>query len=200
MNYGGDLAHLLPLHARDRVEVDAQPVGMVEVFGTYRVRVQLEAGEVRHPGERRGIARHHLVGRAARGEAQLDHLDPLGAHLRRALLIEELAVDPVRVAHQHVGPAAGAAQGALRYREVVAHEVELGVLRLRKENLGGIRDRDLAAADLQDLALRAGGARRLRRRILWGSWWSARACTRSPAIRPAATARARAMAAARSAR
>src|SRR4051812_5775208 len=200
MHNAGDVANLLPLHAGNRVEVHAQLVGTLEILGAYRMRVELEAGEVRHPSERRGVARHHLIGATARREAQLDHLDPVRPGLRRALLVEELAIDSVRVAHQHVRPATRAPQRALGHRDVVAHEVELGVLRLWEKDFGGIRNGDLAAVDLEDLALRAGSARRLRRRILWGSWWTARARARSPAIRPAATGRARAAAAARNGR
>jgi hypothetical protein len=123
---------------------------MLQVLGAHRVRMQLEAGEVRHPGERRRFARHHLLGAAARGEAQLHHLDPPGARLRRALLVEELALDAVGVAHHHVGPAARAAQRALGHVEVIARDVELGIARLRKQQLVRMRDRNLATVDSQD--------------------------------------------------
>ena len=76
-----------------------------------------------------------------------------GRDCGRALLVEELAVDAVRVAHQHVRPAAGAAQRALGHREVVAHEVELGVPAFGNSTLRGSRSRrGLAAADLRGLA------------------------------------------------
>ena len=61
----GDAPHLRPLHARHRVEIDAQLVGVIEIVGTHRMRVQLEAGEVRHPEERGRIAWHHFLGAAA---------------------------------------------------------------------------------------------------------------------------------------
>ena len=63
------------------------------------------------------------------GKLQRDDLDPGGPRSRRALLVEELAVDAVRIAHEHVRPAAGAAQRAVGDGEVVAHEIELGVAR-----------------------------------------------------------------------
>ena len=50
-----------------------------------------------------------------------------GPRLRRALLVEELAADAVRIAHEHVRPSAGAAQRAVGDGEVVAREIELGV-------------------------------------------------------------------------
>ena len=107
-----DLPDLRPLDARHRVEVDAQLVGMLEVVGAHRVRVQLEAGEVGHPGEVGRMARHDLVGAAAGREADRGDLEPLGPLGRRALLEEELAADAVRVADQHARAPAGAAQRA----------------------------------------------------------------------------------------
>ena len=47
------------------------------------------------------------------GNCSVDDLDPRRPRLRRALLEEELAADAVRIAHEHVRPAAGALQRAL---------------------------------------------------------------------------------------
>ena len=143
-DHAGDLADLRPLHARHRIEIDAHLVGMVEVVGAHRVRVQLEARQVGHPDERGRLARHHLLGRAAGRKAQLDHLDPRRARLRRALLVEELAVDAVGIADQHVGPAAGALQRAIGHGEVVARQIQLGVTGLGEQHLPRVRDRHLA--------------------------------------------------------
>ena len=71
-----DLADLAPRDARHRIEIDAQLVGMIEIVGAHRMRVQLEAGEVGHPRERRGIARHDFLRGAAGRKAQRDDLDP----------------------------------------------------------------------------------------------------------------------------
>ena len=76
------LADLRPLDARHRIEIHAQLVGMVEIVGAHRVRMQLEAGEVGHPQQRGGIARHDLVGAAAGRKAQRHHLDPRRARFR----------------------------------------------------------------------------------------------------------------------
>jgi hypothetical protein len=122
---------------------------MFEVLGAHGVWMQLEAGEVRQPGERSGIAGHHLLGAAARRKADFHHLDPGRPRLRGALLIEELALDTVGIAHQGVGTAAGATQGALGYGEVVLNEVQLGVLGLRKQDLAGVGDRHFATFDHQ---------------------------------------------------
>ena len=99
---------------RHRIEVDAQLVRMVEILRADRMRMQLEAREVRHPREVGRVPRNDLVGGAARRKADRDDLDPRRARLRRALLEEELPVDAVRKAHEHVGPAARAAQRAVR--------------------------------------------------------------------------------------
>src|SRR5688572_662539 len=150
-NHRGGLPYLSPGNPRHRVEVDAQLVGMLEVLRPHRVRMELQAREVREPGERRGVARHDLLRCAPRGEAQLDHLDPLRTALRRALLVEELALDPVGIAHQHVGPAARSPKGSFRYGNVIASEVELGMAGLREQHLARVGDRDLAPADREDL-------------------------------------------------
>ncbi len=85
------LRHLRPLDARHRIQIDTQLVWMIEIFRADRMRMQLEAGEVRHPGEGRGISRHHLVCGAAGGKRQRDHVDPWRTRFRRTLLKEELS-------------------------------------------------------------------------------------------------------------
>ena len=61
------------------VEVDAQFVGMIEIVGADGMRVQFQAGQVRHPDERRRIARHHFLGSTPGGELERDYFDPVGA-------------------------------------------------------------------------------------------------------------------------
>ena len=123
---------------------------MIEIVGAHRMRMQLEAGEIGQPRERGCIARHHFLGDAARREAQLHHIDPGRATLRRALLIEVLAFNAVGIAHQHVGPPARAAQRPFRNSQVVAREIELRVPGLRKQHFVRVRDRDFAPGDAQD--------------------------------------------------
>ena len=57
-----DLADLVPLDAGDRVEVHAQLVGVVEVVGADRVRVEVDAAEVDDPRQLRGVADDDLLG------------------------------------------------------------------------------------------------------------------------------------------
>ncbi len=113
------------------------------------MRVQFEAGKVRHPRERRGVARHDFFRGPAGGKFQRDDFNPRQPGFGRALLEEELAVGAVGVAHQHVRPPARAAQRAVRDGEVIAREIELGVAGLRKQHLARVRDRDLATGDGQ---------------------------------------------------
>ena len=44
-----DPPHKVPADTRAGVEIDAQLVGMLEVVGAHRVRVQVDAPEVHHP-------------------------------------------------------------------------------------------------------------------------------------------------------
>ena len=122
---------------------------MIEILGAHRMRVQLEAGEIGHPRERRRVARHDFFGGAARRKLQRDDFDPRRPRLRRPLLEEELAVDAVRIADEHVRPAASAAQRAVGDREVVANEIQLGYAGARKQDLARIRYRNLPAIDDQ---------------------------------------------------
>ena len=92
-----DLADLRPLDAGHRIEIDAQLVGMIEIVGAHRMRMQLEAGEVGHPRERRRIARHDFLRACGRRESAASTTSIHGGRdSRRALLEEELAADAVR--------------------------------------------------------------------------------------------------------
>ena len=129
-----DLADLRPLDAGHRIEIDAQLVGVLEVVGAHRVRVQLEA--------RRGSpSRRAPPRRAARpprrcgptGSAASTTSIHGGRDCGRALLEEELAVDRRRrSARATFGRPPGAAQRAVGDRQVVLHEVELGDRRPRE--------------------------------------------------------------------
>ena len=135
------------------------------------MRVELQAPQVGHPGQGRGVPGHHLLGRAAGGKAQGDDLDPVRPLLGRALLVEELAVDSVGVADEHVRAAARSAQGALGHRQVVADDLELGDAGLGKVDLARVRDRDLAAAHLEDHPLPVARHPTSIRRPVW--YWQA---------------------------
>ena len=100
---------------------------------------------------------HDLVRRPAGWERQRRDPHPLGPVVGRPLLEERLLVDPVDEALEGHRPAADAAQRAVGDGEEVAHDVELRVARHGEVDLVRVRDRDLAAADLEDLLARRHG-------------------------------------------
>src|SRR5262245_61484082 len=67
------------------------------------------------------------------------------------------AFDPVGIAHEHIRATAGPAQRPLRYRQVIARKVELGVLRLGKQDLVRVREGDFAPGDDEDFSFRGHG-------------------------------------------
>ena len=71
-----DVAQLGPPNARHRIEVHAQFVRMIEILRAYRMRVQLEAGEIGHPQERGRIARNDFFSAPARRKTERDDFDP----------------------------------------------------------------------------------------------------------------------------
>ena len=89
--------------ARHRVEVDAQLVGMVEVVGADRVRVEVDAAEVDDPGE--PAASSSTISSAVRpdGKRQRRRSEPVGPVLRRALLEERLAAAPLTKRFRAIG-------------------------------------------------------------------------------------------------
>jgi len=114
--------------------------------------MELDAPEVHDPREPRGVVDDDLLGGSPRREAERHRAQPLGSIVRRALLIERLAVGAVDEPLEHDGPIANTEQGTRRDREVIADEIELRDLRLAvKYSLLRVRDLDLAALDREDL-------------------------------------------------
>ena len=146
-----DVADLRPFDARYRVEVDPQLVGMVEVVRADRVRVEVDAAEIDDPGQSGGLVDDDLVCRPTRRKRQLGSPDPVGRVLGRPLLEERLLGDPVHEPLERHRPAANAGQRAFGDGKVVVDDVELRVAGVREVDLLRVRDRDLVAADLDDL-------------------------------------------------
>ena len=65
MHHTCDFSYLFPGNARHGIEIDAQLVGMIDIVRANGMRVQLEASEIGHPGERRGIPGHDFFRPAA---------------------------------------------------------------------------------------------------------------------------------------
>jgi hypothetical protein len=122
---------------------------MIEVVGAHRMRMQLEAGEVGHPRQVGRMARHDLVGAAARREADRRHLRASRAAWPAPLLEEEFAADAVGVAHQHARAAARAAQCRLGDGDVVARRGRSCGPWPRDQRLRRMRDDNVAAVDGQ---------------------------------------------------
>jgi hypothetical protein len=156
-DHSGDFLHLLPSSSGHRIKVDPQFVGMFEIFSPHRVRMQFEARQVREPHERRRITRHDLLRTISRREVQLRHFDPGRPIFGGALLVEVLARDAVGIAHEHVRAAAGATQRTCCHRDVIARKVELGVPRLREQELLRVRDNHFAPGNADNLGFAACG-------------------------------------------
>src|SRR5581483_396136 len=75
--------------------------------------------------------------------------DPIGMLFRRALLKKRLGIGAVDVSLQNDRTVVNAAQRAVGDGEVVIREIELRVAALRKKNLVGIGDLDVAARCLE---------------------------------------------------
>ena len=133
MHFERDRAHVVPITPGPGIEIDAQLVGMIEIAGAHRMRMQLDAAEVHDPREPSRIVDHDLFGGAARGKRQRHRAQPLGPVVGRALLIEGVALGAVDEALEHDRAIADAGERAGRDREVVADEIELGELGLHSE-------------------------------------------------------------------
>jgi hypothetical protein len=140
----GDAADVVPGDAGARVEIDAELVGVVEVGGEDRVRVELHAAEVDDPKEAGGVVDDDLFGGAAGGEAKRDGAEVGWEIGGGALLVEGLGFCAVDEALEDDGAVLNALQGSGRYGEEVTGDVELGELDLLGEvELGGAGDADV---------------------------------------------------------
>ena len=90
-----------------------------------------------------------LVGVTARRERDARGLDPLGPLLGHALLVDRLALDPVREAAELRRPLAQRADDPVADGEVVVDEVALRLPGCREQHLVGVRDLDDALPDLE---------------------------------------------------
>ena len=138
--HDGHVHDLRPFDAGHRVEVDPQFIRVVEIIGAHRMRVEVDAAQVDHPGQLRRVADHDLAGGPAGREAQLDRLDPVRAAFRSPLLEERLALGAVHETLQRHRAPRDTAHRPVRHREVVANQVDLGVTGAREEDLVRIAD------------------------------------------------------------
>ena len=67
--HGADVG---PLHAGARIQIDAQLVWMVEIPGSYWMRMQLHAAQIDDPGQAGGVVDHDLFGCPAGRKGERD--------------------------------------------------------------------------------------------------------------------------------
>ena len=119
--------------------------------------MQLDAAEVRDPGERGGVVEDREDGRVAARERHRHLVDIVRVLRGYALLVEEIRLDAVRESLHVERAPAEMGEGALGDVEVVLHEVALRQPGGREEHLVGVRDRDLVTADAHTAGFHAAG-------------------------------------------
>src|ERR1700716_707770 len=129
---------------------------MVQVAGTDRMGIEVDASEVDDPGQLGGVAHHDLFRRPARWKRQLYGLDPLRTRCGSALLKEGLTFSAVDETLERHRATVNTTQRALRHGHVIADQVKLCVAGLGKEDFVRIADGDLPTGDLEDFLLRSG--------------------------------------------
>ena len=133
--------------------VSALAIGLVLFFSSDAGSVSVLMAKMADILEtsRATMSRHHFVSAAPGRKPDGHHFDPRRVIFGRTLLEKEFLADAIGIAHENVGTIARPAQRAFGDSEVVVHDVELGVTRLRKKNLGGIGDDDIAVIDAHGL-------------------------------------------------
>src|SRR4051812_37623437 len=116
------------------------------------MRMQLDASEVDHPRQARGIVDDDLLGGAPGREGERDRSQPLRPLVRRSLLIKGLGFGAIHEPLQHERPIPDSTHGARRDGEEVPDDVQLRELRLPGEvRLGRVSDLNVAPIQRQDL-------------------------------------------------
>jgi hypothetical protein len=143
-----DLADARPRIPLARVEVDEHVIRLLDVLHTAVPGVEVDAAEVDDPGEAGRVRDDREVSRAPAAREQDVHcLEPFRMLLRHTLLVEEEAVDAVRVAEHLHRPLAHVREEAVGEVKVVPDEVALGQPPLREEDLFEIRELNFSPAD-----------------------------------------------------
>ena len=124
-----------PTPHRHGVQIDAQLVRMIEIVRPDRMRVEVDAAQVDDPGKGGVVVHDDLVGCPPRRETEFDGVDPRWPGLRRALLKEELALDPVDEPLQRHRPTRHAGQRTVGDGDVAANQIGLGVTGVREQHL-----------------------------------------------------------------
>ena len=136
-----DLADLRPLDARHRIEIDAQLVGMIEIVGAHRMRVQLEAGEVGHPDAARRRRAARLLPRCGPTES-----------CSATTSIQSAAATPARASDRRTRRRcrsdSGRARWAVRRRRAARRRRPRGSSARIESSVSGLRKQDLAGFEI----------------------------------------------------
>ena len=108
--------HIVPSDTGDRIEIDAQLIGMIEITRTHRMRMQLHAAQIDDPRQPCRIVDDNLLRRSSRGKRQRHRAHPLRPVARRTLLVERLCLSTIYESLQHDGPIANPLQRPRRNR------------------------------------------------------------------------------------
>jgi hypothetical protein len=135
---------------RHRVEVDPPLVGLLGVGAAAVPRVELDGRHLHRPGHVRDLGDAQFVG----GPVVARELHPHGLHpvrsaVRQPLLVHLLAGHAVGEPVQHARPLPQRAHDPVSDRQVVLHQVELGLAARREVHPVRIRDPDDALPDLE---------------------------------------------------
>ena len=109
--------------------------------------MQLDAAEVGDPGETRRIRDHGKVRLVTGGVADVHGFEPIRMWHRHSLLIEEVALDAVRMPLHLHRASRDVMQHGIGDVDVILNEIALGQPHLREEDLLDVGDLDLAAGN-----------------------------------------------------
>ncbi|MFZ0296739.1 MAG: hypothetical protein WAM13_00170 [Candidatus Sulfotelmatobacter sp.] len=77
LHFKRDAANIVPTDAGNRIQIDAQFIGMIEIAGAHRMRVQFDAAKVHNPGKSGCIIDPNFFGGTAGRERQSDSPQPV---------------------------------------------------------------------------------------------------------------------------
>ncbi len=136
-NPARDVEHVRERHAVRRIEIERGVVGELRMRDAREPRILRDGRQLRHVEQRLQAAADDL-------RPLFDDADDFGAdagrHLGRAVLVERRAGDAVREALHHERTIGHGRQDERRDARVVAHQIALGQLQLRPEQLVQVGD------------------------------------------------------------
>ncbi len=134
------LAHLRKVDARIGIEVEDEPIRLLQRLGARAPQVDLDTADLRHGDEAGRAVDHEIVGDLAVAFLHRHRLQG-GRHALLGVLLEEALLGrPLRAAHEAQRAPAAVRQHALADGEEIFGEVELGYVGLEEQHAIGMRD------------------------------------------------------------